>query len=192
LHAASFPRRWRTSLTPPLEPELMISGRPHTNCVKTSAKTWQKTQSCFIRDSDSSPHLITSSLVDYMTSSVSHVDNVHWCCSLCTDVSVLTHRKGTCRVLLHVSAAWSWRQHHDSDPCAAVFIISFVSTVLLSLSHVADIVSWLLHVLTQACVYGLSYATKTIHNITFFNTPTAIANKFCSMCGGKEDPANII
>jgi hypothetical protein len=41
-----------------------------------------------------------------------HVDNVHWCCSLSTDVSVLTHRKGTCRVLLHVSAAWSWRQHN--------------------------------------------------------------------------------
>jgi hypothetical protein len=71
-----------------------------------------------------------------------HVDNVHWCCSLSTDVSVLTHRKGTCRVLLQVSAAWSWRQHHDSDRCAAVFIISFVSTVLLSLRHVADIVSW--------------------------------------------------
>jgi hypothetical protein len=33
------------------------------------------------------------------------------------------------------------RQHHDSDRCAAVFIISFVSTVLLSLRHVADIVS---------------------------------------------------
>jgi hypothetical protein len=71
-----------------------------------------------------------------------HVDNVHWCCSLSTDVWVLTHRKGTCRVLLHVSAAWSRRQHHDSDRCAAVFIISFVSTVLLSLRHVTDIVSW--------------------------------------------------
>jgi hypothetical protein len=32
------------------------------------------------------------------------------------------------------------RQHHDSDRCAAVFIISFVSTVL-SLRHVTDIVS---------------------------------------------------
>jgi hypothetical protein len=81
-----------------------------------------------------------------------HVDNVHWCCSLSTDVWVLTHRKGTCRVLLHVSAAWSWRQHHDWDRCAAVFIISFVSTVLLSLRHVADIVSWLLHVLMHAGV----------------------------------------
>jgi hypothetical protein len=77
---------------------------------------------------------------------------LHWCCSLSTDVWVLTHRKGTCRVLLHVSAAWIWRQHHDSDQCAAVFIISFVSTVLLSLRHVADIVSWLLHVLTHADV----------------------------------------
>jgi hypothetical protein len=38
----------------------------------------------------------------------------------------------------------SWRQDHDSDRCAAVFIISFVSIVLLSLRHVADIVSWLL------------------------------------------------
>jgi hypothetical protein len=60
-----------------------------------------------------------------------HVDNVHWCCSLSTDVSVLTHRKGTCRVLLLLSAAGSWRQHHDSDRCAAVFVISFVSTVPL-------------------------------------------------------------
>jgi hypothetical protein len=92
---------------------------------------------------------ITSSLVDDMTSSS---EEVHWCCSLITDVWVLTHRKGTCRVLLHVSAAWSWRQHHDSDRCAAVFIISFVSTVLLSLHQVADIVSWLLHVLTHAGV----------------------------------------
>jgi hypothetical protein len=71
-----------------------------------------------------------------------HVDTVHWCCSLSTDVWVFTHRKETCRVLLHVSAAWSWRQHHDSGRCAAVFKISFVSTVLLSLRHVADIVSW--------------------------------------------------
>jgi hypothetical protein len=46
----------------------------------------------------------------------------------------------------------SWRQHHDSDRCAAVFIISFVSTVLISLRHVADIESWLLHVLTHAGV----------------------------------------
>jgi hypothetical protein len=69
------------------------------------------------------------------------VDDVHWCCSLSTDVRVLMHRKGTCRVLLHVSAAWSWCQHHDLDWCAVVCIISFVSTVLLSLRHVADIVS---------------------------------------------------
>jgi hypothetical protein len=66
-------------------------GRPHTNCVKTSIKTWDKKDK-------------------------------------------------------------SWRQHDDSDKCAAVFIISFVSTVLLSLRHVADIVSWLLHVLTHAGV----------------------------------------
>jgi hypothetical protein len=46
----------------------------------------------------------------------------------------------------------SWRQHHDWDRCAAVFIISFVSAMLLSLRHVADIVSWLLHVLTHANV----------------------------------------
>jgi hypothetical protein len=93
--------------------------------------------------------LITSSLVDDMTSS-SEEDISS--CSLNTDVWVLTHRKGTCRVLLHVSAAWSWRQHHDSDLCAAVYILSFVSTVLHSLRHVADIVSWLLHVLTHASV----------------------------------------
>jgi hypothetical protein len=42
------------------------------------------------------------------------------------------------------------RQHHDSDRCAAVFIISFVSTVLLSLRHVADIVSW------RMLVWGLT------------------------------------
>jgi hypothetical protein len=77
------------------------SGRPHTNCVKTSIKTWNK------RDK-------------------------------------------------------SWREHHDSDRCAVIFIISFVSTVLLSLRHVADIVSWLLHVLTHAGVRptsGSQYAT---------------------------------
>jgi hypothetical protein len=50
--------------------------------------------------------------------------------------------------LIRDSSAWSWRQHHDSDRCAAVFMISFVSTVL-SLRHIADIVSWLLHVLTH-------------------------------------------
>jgi hypothetical protein len=66
-------------------------GRPHTNCVKTSIKTWDK------RDK-------------------------------------------------------SWRQHHDSDLCAAVFLILFVSTMLLPLRHVADIVSWLLRVLTHAGV----------------------------------------
>jgi hypothetical protein len=72
-----------------------------------------------------------------------HVDNVHWCCYVSTDVWVLMHRKETCGVLLHMSAAWSWRQHHDSDRCAAVFIISFVSTVLLSLRHVAECyMSW--------------------------------------------------
>jgi hypothetical protein len=42
--------------------------------------------------------------------------------------------------------------YHDSDRCAAVFIISFVLTVFLSLRHVADILSWLLHVLTHADV----------------------------------------
>jgi hypothetical protein len=77
---------------------------------------------------------------------------LHWCCSLSTDVWVLTHRKGSCRVLQHVSAAWSWRQHHDSDRCAVVFIISFILTVLLSLRHVVDIVCWLLHILTHAGV----------------------------------------
>jgi hypothetical protein len=77
---------------------------------------------------------------------------VHWCCSFSTDVWVLTHRKGTCRVFLHVSAAWSWHQNHDWDRCAAVFIIAFVSTVLLPKRHVADIVSCLLHVLTHAGV----------------------------------------
>jgi hypothetical protein len=53
---------------------------------------------------------------------------------------------------MHVSPAWTWRLHYDSDRCVAVFIISFVSTVLLSLRHVADIVSWLLHVLTHTGV----------------------------------------
>jgi hypothetical protein len=97
-----------------------------------------------------------------MTSSEEDISS----CSLSTDVWVLTHRKGTCRVLLHVSAAWSWRQHHDSDRCAAVFIISFVSTVLLSLRHVANIVSWLLHVLTHA---GVRY--RTHHGITEVRCP---------------------
>jgi hypothetical protein len=76
-------------------------GRPHTNCVKTRIKTWDK------RDK-------------------------------------------------------SWRQHHDSDRCEAVFIISFVSTVLLSLCHVADIVSWLLHVLTHAGVRPTLVCTAVI------------------------------
>jgi hypothetical protein len=113
----------------------------------------QKTQSCFIPDSDSSPHTEVARVCVFSIYLLfTHVDNVHWCCSLSTDVWVLTHRKGPCRVLLHVSAAWSWRQHHDSDRCAEVFIISFVLTVLLSMRHVADIVSWLLHVLTHAGV----------------------------------------
>jgi hypothetical protein len=75
-----------------------------------------------------------------------HIGNVHWCCSLSIDVceSWRTEKEHA------VSAAWSWRQHYGSDRRAAVFIISFVSTVLLSLRHVADIVSWLLHVLTHA------------------------------------------
>jgi hypothetical protein len=81
--------------------------------------------------SSTCPRLVTSSLVDDMTSSSEEDILMYWCCSLCTDVWILTHRKGTCRVLLHVSAAWNWRQHHDSDRCATVFIISLVSTVLL-------------------------------------------------------------
>jgi hypothetical protein len=68
-----------------------LLGRPHTNCVNSSVKTWDK-----------------------------------------------KHKSG--------------RQHHHSDRCAAVFIMSFVSTVLLSFRHVADIVSWPLHVLTHAGV----------------------------------------
>jgi hypothetical protein len=76
-----------------------VLGRPHTNCVKTSIKTWDK----------------------------------------------------------------SWHQHHDSDRCAAVFVISFVSTLLLSLRHVADIVSWLLHVLTHAGVRpNLGYSLRAM------------------------------
>jgi hypothetical protein len=66
-------------------------------------------------------HLITYPLVDITYTGA--------------DVWVLRHRKERCRVLLHLSAAWSWRQHHDSDRCAAVFIISFVSTILLSCRH---------------------------------------------------------
>jgi hypothetical protein len=84
-----------------------------------------------------------------------HVDNVHLCCSSSTDVSVLTHGKGTCQVLLHVSAAWSWH-HHDSDQCVAPFIIAFVSTVLFPLHHVADIMSWLLQFLMHASVQSSS------------------------------------
>jgi hypothetical protein len=60
-------------------------GWPHTNCVKTTIKTWDKRRSL---------------------------------------------------------ASFVIRQHHDSDRCAAVFISSFVSTVLLSLRHVADL-TWL-------------------------------------------------
>jgi hypothetical protein len=66
----------------------------------------------------------------------------------------------------------SWRQHHDSDRCVAVFIISFVSTVLLSLRHVADIVSWLLHVLTHAGVRPTLDCVATVTaqpNVTLFN-----------------------
>jgi hypothetical protein len=79
-------------------------GRPHTNCVKTNIKTWDKRNK-------------------------------------------------------------SWRQHHDLDRCTAVFIISFVSTVLLSLRHVADIVSWLLHVLTHAGVRPINSSTPKIEVI---------------------------
>jgi hypothetical protein len=57
----------------------------------------------------------------------------------------------------------SWRQHHDSDRCAAVFIISYVSTVLLSLRHVADIVSW------RMPVCGLPYTLQCIC-VNFFRT----------------------
>jgi hypothetical protein len=74
-------------------------GRPHTNCVKTSIKTWDK-------------------------------KDKNWC------------------------------QHHDSDRCAAVFIISFVLTVLLPLLHVQTscldcYMSW------RMPVCGLPY---TLHN----------------------------
>jgi hypothetical protein len=61
-------------------------------------------------------------------------------------------RQKTHYCFIRDSSAWNWRQHHESDRCAAVFIISFVSTVLLSLRHVVDIVSWLLQVLTHAGV----------------------------------------
>jgi hypothetical protein len=80
----------------------------------------------------------------------------------------------------------SWRQHHDSDRCAAVFIISFVSTVFLSSRHVADIVPWLLHVLTHAgvrptievaCWYCMNKVTlrlvsslRSVNNFTFART----------------------
>jgi hypothetical protein len=99
-------------------------GRPHTNCVKTSIKTWDKKDK-------------------------------------------------------------SWRQHHNSDRCAAVFIISFVSTVLLSLRHVADIVSWVLHVLTHAGVRPTLDRAVTVIGVyvnccVFFNpsiTTNSLINK---------------
>jgi hypothetical protein len=64
-------------------------------------------------------------------------------------------RQKTQSCFIRDSSAWSWRQYHDQ--CAAVFIISFVSTVLISLHHVADIVSWQLHVLTHAGVRPTCY-----------------------------------
>jgi hypothetical protein len=73
--------------------------RPHTNCVKTSIKTWDK------RDK-------------------------------------------------------SWCQHHE---CSAVFIITFVSTVFPFLRHVADIVSWLLHVLTHSGVFSSGALCLILH-----------------------------
>jgi hypothetical protein len=62
----------------------------------------------------------------------------------------LRHKTQSC--FIRDWSAWRWCQHHDSDRCEAVSIISFVSTVLLSLRHVADIMSWLLHALTHAGV----------------------------------------
>jgi hypothetical protein len=64
----------------------------------------------------------------------------------------------------------------DLCRCAAVFIISFVSTVLLSLRHVADIVSWLLHVLTHAGVRPTLDRSATVTG-RYNNTP----NKSLSM-----------
>jgi hypothetical protein len=56
----------------------------------------------------------------------------------------------------------SWRHHHDSDRCAAVFIISFVSTVLLSLRHVADIMSW------RMPVCGLPSNSCSVYTTLFY------------------------
>jgi hypothetical protein len=93
--------------------------------------------------------LITSSLVDDMTSSseedilmsITYTGAVPWVLISESWRTEKEHAESCCTCL-----------QHDSDRCAAVFIISFVSTVLLSLRHVADIVSWLLHVLTHAGV----------------------------------------
>jgi hypothetical protein len=100
-------------------------GRPYTNCVKTSIKTWDK------RDK-------------------------------------------------------SWRQHHDPDRCAAVFIVSFVSTVLLSLHHVTDIVS-----LTVTCLdicrcaaYLIVSVLRSVARIRLVKTrnPSGRAAVKCKLC----------
>jgi hypothetical protein len=113
--------------------------RPHTNCVKTSIKTWDKKDKSWRqhRDSDRCAAVFIRSFVSTVLLSLRHVaDIVSWLLGRphtnCVKTSIKTWDKKD----------KSWRRHHDSDRCAAVFIISFVSTVLLSLRHVADIVSW--------------------------------------------------
>jgi hypothetical protein len=62
-----------------------------------------------------------------------------------------------------------------TDWCAAVFIILFVSTVLLSLRHVADIVSWLLHVLKHAGVRPtLDCAATMIGSLLLYRHPNKL------------------
>jgi hypothetical protein len=79
---------------------------------------------------------------------------------------------------IHDSPAWSWRQNHDSDRCATVFVISFVSTVLLSFRHVADIVSWLLHVLTHASVRPTLRTRSRGHPICFSFFSASVYSKY--------------
>jgi hypothetical protein len=63
----------------------------------------QKTQSCFMR-------LITSSLIDGMTSSSEEDILMNWCCSFSTNVWILMHRKGTlaARVCIMKLTSASW------------------------------------------------------------------------------------
>jgi hypothetical protein len=94
---------------------------------------------------------------------VTHVNNVHWCCSFSTDVSVLTHRKGICRVL-----------QHEAD----VSIMTQTGVRRFSYSHLFQMCSFPCVMSQTSCldcymswrmpVCGLPNSTK-VHTNTAFN-----------------------